>query len=96
MSIDIFGARATFRSVFEMALETAGIPSIIESSGLDRGDSKRTEGVTLFPFARGRTLVWDPTCTDISSSSLIESAVNPGFDRAEVRKITKCASLSHR
>jgi hypothetical protein len=32
--------------------------------GLLREDGKRPDGVTLIPWKKGRTLVWDVTCVD--------------------------------
>ena len=39
-----------------------GIPSTQEPHGLNRGDGKRPDGVTLFPWKNGWCLVWDATC----------------------------------
>ena len=85
--------------VIRRALDSAGIPSILEPEGLDRGDGKRPDGITVFPYLRGRSLIWDATCTDtFSSSMLVNSAVNPGSaaNAAEERKIAKYGGLLDR
>ena len=46
------------------ALQKVGLPSVLEPPGLDRGDGSRPDGVTVFPFSGGRSLVWDCTCVD--------------------------------
>ena len=39
--------------VVRRALQRAGIPSVLEPPGLDRGDGSRPDGITFFPFSRG-------------------------------------------
>ena len=41
------------------ALSKAGIPSAKEPSGLSRTDGKRSYGVTLIPWQKGKPLDWD-------------------------------------
>ena len=60
-------------------LDTAGLHSILEPVGLDRGDGRRPDGVTSFPFKGGKALAWDATCTDsFSASNLYSTILNPG------------------
>ena len=85
--------------VIKRSLERAGFPCSLEPIGLDRGDGKRPDGITLFPFEQGRSMIWDATCVDTFSQSNIDSsAINPGSaaKAAEERKISKYRSLSSR
>ena len=50
--------------VVKRALQKAGMPSVLEPPGLDRGDGSRPDGITVFPFSGGRSLVWDCMCVD--------------------------------
>ena len=80
-------------------LSAARIPSMLEPSGLDRGDGKRPDGITVYPYSRGRCLIWDATCVNtFASSNLIRAALAAGSvaDGAEVRKIAKYAELGRR
>ena len=47
--------------VVKRALQPAGIPSLLEPAGVDRGNGKRPDGMNVFPFAEGKSLVWDAT-----------------------------------
>ena len=72
---------------------------MLEPSGLDRGDGKRPDGITAYPYSRGRCLIWDATCVNtFTSSNLIRAALAAGSvaDAAEVRKIAKYAELGRR
>ena len=85
--------------VVKRSLTSAGLPSILEPLGLDRGDGKRPDGLTLFPFKRGKALAWDATCVDtFASSSLIKSAIEPGSasKSAELRKCAKYEAIADR
>ena len=75
--------------VVKRSLNAAGIPSWLEPVGLDRGDGKRPDGLTAYPFTAGKHLCWDSTCVDTFSRSAInESAIQAGSaaDKAEERK----------
>ena len=55
------------------------IPSMLEPSGLDRGDGKRPNGITVYHYSRGRCLSWDATCVNTyASSNLIRAALAAG------------------
>ena len=59
----------------------------------------RPDGMTLFPYSRGKSLVWDATCSDtFMESAVIQSALNPGSVArcAEERKRTRYAALCER
>ena len=83
--------------VARKALLRAGLPSVFEPLGLDRGDGSRPDGMTVFPFKRGRCLVWDCTCADtFAETHLNQSAVEAGAvaTGAEERKRRKYAALA--
>ena len=85
--------------VVRRGLSAAGIPSMLEPSGLDRGDGKRPDGITAYPYSRSRCLIWDATCANtFASSNLKRAALASGSvaDAAEVRKIAKYAELDRR
>ena len=90
---------AHLNEVVRRGLVSAGIPAILEPVGLDRGDGKRPDGLTLFPYSGGMCLIWDATCTDtFADSALIQAALEPGAaaSAAEARKIRHYSSLSSR
>ena len=90
---------SALNDVVRRGLSAAGIPSMLEPSGLDRGDGKRPDGITVYPYSRGRCLIWDATCVNtFASSNLIRAALAAGSvaDAAEVRKIAKYAELGRR
>ena len=83
--------------VVKRALHKAGLPSVLEPPGLDRGDGSRTDGITVFPFSGGRSLVWDCTCGDtFAGVHLNRSAMEAGTacNSAEERKRRKYAALA--
>ena len=52
---------------------------VTDRVGLDRGDGRRPDGVTYFPFKGGKALAWGATCTEsFSTSSLCSTILNPG------------------
>ena len=94
-----FPRHAALNDVVKRGLEAAGFPSQLEPVGLDRGDGKRPDGITLFPFKNGKALLWDATCTDtFSRGNLLRSATAPGSAAlaAEEAKSTKYASFEPR
>ena len=69
---------------------------VLEPPGLDRGDGPRTDGITVFPFSGGRSLVWDCTCVDtFAGVHLNSSAKEAGItaNSAEERKRRKYTAL---
>ena len=93
-----FPRHAQLNDIIKRALASAGVPSILEPQGTDRGDGKRPDGMTIFPWKNGRSLVWDATCVDtFAPSNVISSAINPtsAAEAAEVRKRHKYRSLVH-
>ena len=85
--------------VIRRALQSASIPALLEPSGLGRGDGKRPDGMTIYPFSSGMPLVWDATCVNTyADSNLASAAVAAGeaARNAEVRKRHKYADLAQR
>ena len=69
----------------------------MEPPGLVRGDGSRPEGITVFPFSGGKSLVWDCTCVDtFAGVHLNRSAMEAGItaNNAEERKRRKYAALA--
>ena len=90
---------AALNDIVKRALQRAGLPSVLEPVGIDRGDGKRPDGITVFPFKNGKSLVWDCTCIDtFAESHLIGSAVAAGSAAggAEAIKRRKYNDLSQR
>ena len=90
---------ANLNDVVKRALAKAGIPSWLEPVGLDRGDGRRPDGITAFPYTQGRCLCWDSTCLDtFSASSVVNSALEPGSaaEAAEDRKRARYQGLTER
>ena len=74
-----FLKQSAINNIIKRSLDTAGLHSILEPVGLDRGDGRRPDGVTSFPFKGGKALTWDATCTDsFSASNLCSTILNPG------------------
>ena len=59
-----FPRHSAMKDVIKRALQKADLPSVLEPPGLDRGDGSRPDGITVFPFSEGTSLVWDCTCVD--------------------------------
>ena len=90
---------ANLNDVVKRALSAAGVPSWLEPVGLDRGDGKRPDGVTIYPYARGMSLCWDSTCADtFCASAVLDTAITPGAaaDRREAEKRQKYREISRR
>ena len=58
-------------NIIKRALASADVPAVLEPIGLARNDGKRVDGMTLIPWSKGSTLVWDATCTDTFAPSNI-------------------------
>lgn len=85
--------------IIKRSLMGAGVPAVLEPVGIDRGDGKRPDGITVFPFSGGKSLCWDSTCVDsFAETNLIRSAMEPGSaaSRAEDTKRRKYSELGAR
>ena len=69
-SIGRLPRHTALNDVIRRSLQSAGIPALLEPAGLDRGDGNRPDGITLIPYARGKSLVWDATCAGTFSPSV--------------------------
>ncbi|KAJ4447838.1 hypothetical protein ANN_09846 [Periplaneta americana] len=72
---------STINDIIKRALTSSGIPAILEPTGINRTDGKRPDGLTLVPWSRGKSLMWDTTCVDtlapyhlLSTSKIASSA----------------------
>ena len=73
-----FPLHSALNNVVMHTLQHAGFPFILEPVGLDRVDGKRLDGVTIFSYVNGQSLVWDATCVDtFAPSNIIASAIDP-------------------
>ncbi|KAF0290804.1 Ubiquitin carboxyl-terminal hydrolase 2 [Amphibalanus amphitrite] len=85
--------------IVRRALSTAGIPAQLEPYGVDRGDGKRPDGMTIYPFSHGRCLVWDATCVNTFADSRLGGAAlksGAAAKKAEDEKRRKYAQLTQR
>ena len=83
--------------VVKRAFQKACLQSVLEPPELDKGDGLRPDGITVFPFSGGRSLVWDCTCVDtFAGVHLNRSAMEAGIaaNSAEERKRRKYAALA--
>ena len=87
---------SALNDVVRRGLSAAEIPTMLEPSGLDRGDGKRPDGITVYPYSRGHCLIWDATYVNTFVSSNLIRAAGSVADAAEVRKIVKYAQLGRR
>ena len=77
-------------------LQSAGVSSVLEAVGVDRGDGKRPDGITAFLFSNEINLCWNATCTDTyTDTNIYSSAVSVGHTarEAEERKHRKYGAL---
>jgi hypothetical protein len=62
MSAGRIPRHAQVNDLIRRALSSAGVPAILEPPGMCREDGKRPDGMSLFPWKDGRSVVWDFTC----------------------------------
>ena len=79
LSAGRFPRLSAIKKIIKKSFVTAGLHSILEPVGFDRGDGRRPDGVTLFPFKGGKALALDATCNDsFSTSNLCSTILIPG------------------
>lgn len=83
-------------NILQRSLKSAEIPSTREPPGCSGPDGKKPDGLTLVPWARGRSLLWDFTCSDTFANSYVnKTARELGWSarQAEQFKIKKYSHL---
>ena len=83
----------------QRSLGSAHVTSVLEPVGLDRGDGKRPDGLTIFPWKYGKALVWDVTVVDTLAQSHVAATsqrAGAAADAAENRKHRKYHALEDR
>ena len=88
--------RAEINSIIKRCLGKISLPSILEPSGLDKSDGRRSDGITTFPWKHGKCSVWDATVVDaFSKSHIIASSIESGSSAkfAEILKSCKYQGL---
>ena len=86
----------SLNDAIQRSLGSAHITSVLEPVGLNRGDGKRPDGLTTFPWRFGKALVWDVTVVDTLAQSYIAATsqlAGSAADAAEARKQRKYQAL---
>jgi len=82
---------AMLNAIVQRSLRSAGIPSMLEPPGLSRADGKRPDGLTLVPWQRGKSLVWDVTCVHRLAAAYERPASSKGSTVASLAESRKSA-----
>lgn len=91
-----FSRHFMINDIIKRALVSAGIPSILEPTGLSRSDGRRPDGLTLIPWTNGKSLLWDATCVDTVAPSHVPNTsliAGSAAESAVVLKRNKYKSL---
>ncbi|XP_055354129.1 uncharacterized protein LOC129599826 [Paramacrobiotus metropolitanus] len=88
------GVHAVLNEATKRALCSARVPSSLEPAGLNRGDGKRPDGVTAFPWKNGKPLVWDVTVADTFALTYIAQTSRVPGSAAEIRENRKLGKYS--
>ena len=83
--------------LIKRSLGSAHVPAIREPPGLVRSDFKRPDGLTLYPWSQGKSLVWDFTCSDTLAPSYVATTsteAGKAAAQAERRKLGHYDELS--
>ena len=80
----------SINDIIARALRSAEIPSVLEPQGCSREDGKRPDGMTLIPWSRGRSLVWDFTTRDTFAPSYLHLTSKEIGAAAKLGEEEKC------
>ncbi|KAJ4443744.1 hypothetical protein ANN_05522 [Periplaneta americana] len=86
----------SLNDIIKRSLTSCGIPSLLEPPGISRTDGKRPDGLTLIPWSRGKSLIWDSTCVDTLAPSHLPNTSRRAASAAELavkKKVNKYAHL---
>lgn len=76
-------------NIIYRSLISLNIPAILEPPGVCRLDGKRADGLTIMPWYKGKSLLWDSTCTDTlcpSNIAITSKRAGSAAEKAVVRK----------
>lgn len=77
----------SFNNLIQRALKSAEVPSVREPPGCSRPDGKRPDGLTLVPWKKGKSLLWDYTCRDTFAQSYVnKTSIEPGYVAKQAEK----------
>ncbi|KAG7301774.1 hypothetical protein JYU34_014797 [Plutella xylostella] len=78
-----FPRHHALNDLIKRAMVMANIPCVLEPPGLSRTDGKRPDGLTLVPWERGRSLLWDVTCVSTFAASHLAGTARVAGSAAE-------------
>jgi hypothetical protein len=91
-----FSRHTEINSIINRSLTSIHVNSTLEPNGLSRDDGKRPDGMTLVPWNKGQSLVWDVTVVDtLADSYVLKTSEVSGFaaEMACKRKHNKYRSI---
>jgi hypothetical protein len=83
--------------IIARALTSAGVPVTKEPLGINPGNGKRPDGMTLVPWRGGKALTWDATIVSSLAESYVALSSNGAglaAEKAASMKVEKYADLS--
>ncbi len=91
-----FSRHSALNDILRRAFSKLHVPTLLEPPNMFRTDGKRADGLTLMPWSKGRSLVWDATCSDTLCKSYVTSTsrnAGAAAAKAETRKRDLYAEL---
>ena len=91
-----FARHNMINTTIKNCMGTLNLPAVLEPPGLSRSDGKRPDGLTLVPWERGMSLIWDATVVDALAPSRlagINFRAGDAAGDAEIRKEAKYQDL---
>lgn len=84
-----FPRHHALNDIVRRALISANIPCVLEPPGLCRTDGKRPDGLTLVPWQKGKSLLWDATCVSTFAASHLRRTIQTAGAAAELAAVRK-------
>ena len=63
-SAGLYPRNSALHNVVKRSFRSAGVPSVLKPVDVNRGDGKKPDGITVFPFSTSKSLCWDVTCVN--------------------------------
>ncbi|KAI5634065.1 histone deacetylase domain-containing protein [Phthorimaea operculella] len=89
-----FPRHHALNDIIRRALVSANIPCTLEPPGLCRSDGKRPDGLSLVPWEKGRSLLWDATCVSTYAASHLPRTTREAGSAAEYAAAQKHVKYS--